>query len=358
MRRTLLLVGALTLLFLIGPGMAQREPAVPAVPAPPIPEIDREVAGKPAEPSAQPEKADWSQPRLAPVAAKADLVDEMIQVLQRTESVDAFFVTLALLEEMGTKARPAIPAILRHAERLGILKNHLTTRGRDSEHVDKVAQALEKIRAAKDQPTTARNAAWVPRRQPVYAEGEEQELARCLLTPKVGQREATVVLHYALADKIPDDTTLKRTRELLVPLRLQLDARFQDSPCRLVIVPVAESQKVWLDKAASGKRLSARELGRHFSADYVVEVERFTTAGAGEADETTQLEAAVTLTVHEVRGDDDHQVFAEVCRTTMGPFDAPKPLRSVIHAACQKLARDVAGRFSLSEPMQKMSWVP
>jgi len=74
----------------------------------------------------------------------------MIQVLQSTQSVDTFFVTLNLLERMGTKAHSAAPAILRNAERLGLFKDHLAKKGSNKERVEKIAGTLEKICACED----------------------------------------------------------------------------------------------------------------------------------------------------------------------------------------------------------------
>src|SRR5439155_10774181 len=92
------------------------------------------------------------------LSAKPDLLTEMTLVLCSTQSVDTFFVTLGLLEKMGMKAQPAIPAILRNAERLGIFKNHTTEKGRDAELVERVAEALHKIRAGEDEPAGSRPA--------------------------------------------------------------------------------------------------------------------------------------------------------------------------------------------------------
>jgi hypothetical protein len=47
-----------------------------------------------------------------------DLVSELIAILNETKSVSTFYLTLGVLAEMGPRAEPAIPAIIRNAERL------------------------------------------------------------------------------------------------------------------------------------------------------------------------------------------------------------------------------------------------
>ncbi len=78
---------------------------------------------------------------------KHDLLSELIAILNETKSVDTFSVTLAALAEMGPRAEPAIPAIIRNAERLGLLKDHLLAKEQNSEAVkrfEEIAPALER----------------------------------------------------------------------------------------------------------------------------------------------------------------------------------------------------------------------
>jgi hypothetical protein len=56
---------------------------------------------------------------------KAVLTKELLAILQETRSPDVFLLTVGCLEQMGTDPAVAIPAILRNAERLGILKDRL-----------------------------------------------------------------------------------------------------------------------------------------------------------------------------------------------------------------------------------------
>jgi hypothetical protein len=75
------------------------------------------------------------------------LVGELITILNETKSVDTFAVTCGLLEKMGTEARPAIPAMIRNAERLGLLKKRLLTgkEGRRQLAMDSLALMIEHI---------------------------------------------------------------------------------------------------------------------------------------------------------------------------------------------------------------------
>jgi hypothetical protein len=53
---------------------------------------------------------------------KEKLVHELVTILNETKSADTFVVTASCLGMMGHDARPAVPSIIRNAERLGLLK--------------------------------------------------------------------------------------------------------------------------------------------------------------------------------------------------------------------------------------------
>ena len=53
------------------------------------------------------------------------LATELLAILEKTKSSDAFLVTLAQLKECGTDAKRVIPVAIRNAERLGIFDDHL-----------------------------------------------------------------------------------------------------------------------------------------------------------------------------------------------------------------------------------------
>jgi hypothetical protein len=59
-------------------------------------------------------------------AANEQLVSELILILQETKSPDTFLVTVNALACVGPRAKAAVPAIIRHAERLGLLKDILS----------------------------------------------------------------------------------------------------------------------------------------------------------------------------------------------------------------------------------------
>jgi hypothetical protein len=97
-----------------------------------------------------PPTAEMQSPRQAASSATG-LVRELITILNETKSVDTFIVTCGLLEKMGTEARPAIPAMLRNAERLGLLKKSLLTgkEGRRQLSINSLAEMIEHIVAPK-----------------------------------------------------------------------------------------------------------------------------------------------------------------------------------------------------------------
>jgi hypothetical protein len=59
----------------------------------------------------------------APALVPGDpVVQELVAVLDRTSSPDTYVVTTAVLGKMGFAARPALPAVVRNGERLGVFK--------------------------------------------------------------------------------------------------------------------------------------------------------------------------------------------------------------------------------------------
>jgi hypothetical protein len=77
------------------------------------------VAHQPAVPIDQPQAAKAGQ-RLS----KRALVGELTAALDETRSVDTFLLAVSALAELGAEARPAVRAVLRNGERLGVLKDH------------------------------------------------------------------------------------------------------------------------------------------------------------------------------------------------------------------------------------------
>src|SRR5262249_4092688 len=79
---------------------------------------------------------------------KHDPVSEPIAILNQKHSVDTVSMTLGVVEDMGPRAEPAIPAIMRNAERLGFLKDHMLGKGNESEEKKRFVEmmpALERI---------------------------------------------------------------------------------------------------------------------------------------------------------------------------------------------------------------------
>jgi len=85
-------------------------------------------------------------PAVASALPKQGLVPELVAILNETKSLDTFLVTLRLLEGMGKQAEPAIPAIIRNAERLEVFKDHSAHKEGNSERIDAIVKSLERIR--------------------------------------------------------------------------------------------------------------------------------------------------------------------------------------------------------------------
>lgn len=90
MTRPLLLSCSVVLMFLSGASLSQS-PAIPKVAPPP-----------PSTPSTPPVEAPPTKEAEPP--RKDDLVAELIVVLNQTQAIDTFFVTLGLLDSMGPRA--------------------------------------------------------------------------------------------------------------------------------------------------------------------------------------------------------------------------------------------------------------
>jgi hypothetical protein len=117
----------------------------PPLTPPPVPPL-----GSVPVPQPPPQLPTPSQ-NVQPPKASGDLVQDLIQIIHETKSVDTFFVTTKLLEEMGGKARVAVPAIIRNAERLELFKDAFLQAEKDGDKQKKVelaemiVDALEKI---------------------------------------------------------------------------------------------------------------------------------------------------------------------------------------------------------------------
>jgi hypothetical protein len=93
-------------------------------------------------------------PVVAPAAPVArpqtggGLVGELVAILNETKSKDTFLVTVAALQKIGPEARASAPAIIRNADRLGLLRGisrepkKETSKGRAAEVV---LEALDEV---------------------------------------------------------------------------------------------------------------------------------------------------------------------------------------------------------------------
>src|SRR5207245_2151527 len=53
---------------------------------------------------------------------RAGVVEELIALLDETQSRDTYLATVLVLSRLGSEAKPALPAALRNAEQLGLLR--------------------------------------------------------------------------------------------------------------------------------------------------------------------------------------------------------------------------------------------
>lgn len=115
-------------------------PAVPSIAKPPTP--------VPASPAACP----GCLPCPIQEAAHDELVEELVTILNETESPDTVILTASLLASMRPSAKKAVPAIIRGAERVGLLREHCgkATDATKQEPIHALAELIHSIALGKN----------------------------------------------------------------------------------------------------------------------------------------------------------------------------------------------------------------
>ncbi len=267
MKRRLCLLLVLGSCFLAAPGPGQSDEKI-LIP-PPAAQLPAEPLSRENVPPLGERVTGWNRPADPP--RKGGLVEELIDVLDKTHSADAFLVTLKLLEKLGTPAVSAIPAIVRNAERLGLFKDHLHAKDRDSELVNEIARSIEQLRHETAEPPMVKPASWessTPIVSPPFT---------CKLQPRAGQRAIKIVLDCYVADRVLDDLGLLRAEDIAYHLRKQIEARFagktnraSESPTEVSVVPIRQVEKQRAEMTTDELGPDAQTLARHFKADYAV----------------------------------------------------------------------------------------
>ncbi len=86
----------------------------------------------------------------AKTVTSEDDVAELLTILNETTSVDTFVVTLGMLVELEPERKGMIAAVIRNADRLGLLKGVVTSGKPIPEH-EAISTALEKMVAARNE---------------------------------------------------------------------------------------------------------------------------------------------------------------------------------------------------------------
>lgn len=104
-----------------------------------------------------PSPAAWNAPPPGPAAPAAKtpaptakpvepFIQDMLTILEETQSSDTFLITLELLAKESSGASTAIPKVLKNAERLGLLKDAIVQQRDDkpevAEHILKLVQEM------------------------------------------------------------------------------------------------------------------------------------------------------------------------------------------------------------------------
>jgi hypothetical protein len=233
----------------------------------------------------------WSE--AASASSDETLVKGLIAVLDETKSRDTFCLTVQVLASLKTESWRAIPAILRSAERLGIserMGNDPARWSKEQMLLSAVVQPdLNHLRSMLKQ--AAPTAGVVPIRSanneiiltgyvvraedvPVVLATAEQFLAPGAVTPpecslSSDKKETKVILMISPHVELEPELG-KADEELLWELNRILQKRFGENRQKVQIVPPSQV-RAYQDKQTTPA--TPREVGEHFKADYVVNLE-------------------------------------------------------------------------------------
>jgi peroxiredoxin len=309
-----------------------------------------------------------------------DLVEEMIELLNKTDSTDTFFITLKLLEGMKQDAKMVIPAIMRNAERLGIFKSHLEDKD-DSTVVESVLLSLQRIRTEKGAATPS-SIRPIDARMTTADSGEKDpssvdetrvapvepllrkqapKTSACPLRVTEGQRELKLLINCTTSVKEPGEF---ETTSLATEVRRQLQKRFEGNNVKVSFVPVALVETARTELKKKNEKVDGGSLAQHFKADYVLNL----TVRSLPVDETSvgffSAEMYLSLSVLDGRVPQDDPIFEEemkdsypkYCPVTRGQnLGGSDDARLFTRAANVRLAGEITKRFSIEAEPIRMS---
>jgi hypothetical protein len=153
MKRILLLAGAVALVLgSLSLASYRAQGPADAIPVPVIPPPASTDA--PATPADNSNAQNWAKPSgdgpAAPAVTRkpgkpASIVDELVAILNETKSKETFTVTLTVLQKFGKEAKPAVPSILRNADRLGLFAGALAGDSKGKQASNDVLEAIDSI---------------------------------------------------------------------------------------------------------------------------------------------------------------------------------------------------------------------
>lgn len=123
------------------------------------------LAGEPGKPAHPKTSAPCCQAKAASTCSSAattdeHIVQELVTILKETRSPDTLLVTVTVLGRMGPAAKPAIPVIIRSADRLELLKDisNPEATGRKEELAEILMDSIDRIlqKPGSGRPKTAR----------------------------------------------------------------------------------------------------------------------------------------------------------------------------------------------------------
>ena len=153
--------------------------------------------------------------------ARADIVPPLVRILEETKEIRTFLLTVEVLQGMGQQARPAIPTIIRNAERLGILKAPEESQERRAQREEWVKTVRAAVLTISKGEGYARHDSGKTARMIRVRDGGEQLYEIAVRVLGDGRRWAEI---YQLNPDVPTGCPVPGGTMLVVPARLDIRA--------------------------------------------------------------------------------------------------------------------------------------
>jgi len=201
---------------------------------------------------------------------KSDDTTELLRILKETKSRDAFLFTLRLLVEMDPQCDGLLPIVVRRADELGLLKGIAS--GKNSDEQEWLGESVKKILGARDT-SNAPVGALIGVGLAANEAAPKLSKPEFPLTPrgkKKNEDVKVVVLTSCSAGIAPDMIGVDRLlASQVIPL---LEERCKANKEKVVVLKSTPLDAYKRDNP-DWRTKNPREIGEHFKADYVIDIE-------------------------------------------------------------------------------------